>query len=392
MYKGARGSGQAGREDNSELESESITIQIRMNGTTSQNFRIAKSVLTVAIVLTLVSAIWGSGMASWLAWNEISGVESERDTVRAKLVADEVTKAISVNGALAKSDKDILREIRDSVARFVGAGISNGSARQSDSESENVFAAEKSREHRTWRRVTSESAPMMNLPVKGLSVPEPMKLESVSYFKLRQSDILRVDLAHSLEKLISGEISIIGKYRVGGVDKIVGCCGEVLVTSPDDVSTSSGVQFRAMFRARKHIELARPDIAGATLVAVKVGVLTSAHPDAKYTPWIAVDRLKADALSLAVGGDIPRKLPAKLKVTTRGKIPVQEMEKTFVDEMASEGEADVRHFPGDESEAYDAMANSTAEFHDSGTESPISNAMRILSKLRPATVEVDEEY
>ena len=68
------------------------------------------------------------------------------------------------------------------------------------------------------------------------------------------------------------------------------------------------------------------------------------------------------------------------------------MEKTFKDDMASEQQADVRHFPGDESEAYDEMASSTAEFNDSGAESPISNAMRILSKLRPATVEVDEEY
>jgi hypothetical protein len=392
MYNGAKGSVQTGKDDQSDAESESITIQIRMTGTTSQNFRVAKSVVTAAIVLTLVSALWGSGMASWLAWNEISGVETEREASRAKLVAGEVTKAISVNGALAKSDKDILREIRDSVARFVGAGMPNGSARQSGSESDSVFAAEKNREQRTWRRVTSESAPMMNLPVRRLSVPEPMKLESISYFKLRQTDILRVDLAHNMERLVSGEISVIGKYRVGGVDKIVGCCGEVLVTSPDDVSISSGVQFRAMFRARKHIELARPDIAGATLVAVKVGVLTSAHPDSKYTPWIAVDRLKADAPSLAVREEIPRKLPAELKVTTRGKIPVQEMEKTFIDEMASEGEADVRHFAGDEIEAYDAMANSTAEFNDYGTESPISNAMRILSKLRPATAEVDEEY
>jgi len=56
-----------------------VTIQIRLGGATARRIKFAREGLIIVATLTLVSGVWGAGMASWMAWSEFSGASSEKD-------------------------------------------------------------------------------------------------------------------------------------------------------------------------------------------------------------------------------------------------------------------------------------------------------------------------
>ncbi len=360
---------------------EPITIQIRLNGTSAQNFRIARGALSAAAVVTIVSALWGAGTAWWLAWNEISGASADRDMAQAKLVAGEVTKAIAANGVLARSERDLLTQIRDSFDRVIVSARGIGSAVVGAEKSDHALIAEKNRERSAYERAAEKGSPDLNLSVRGIDVGSQMKVESLAYFRSSGSDVIRIDLGHGHERMISGEIMVVAKYRSGDSEKIVGCCGDITDAGGGHVTAASGVQFRAKLRVRKHIEVQRPADDGAELLAVKIGVLTNLESGVRYSDWIQAHHRKPESLALNIDHELPRQLPKKTQPKIRGKIPKQEIEKRFSDDIVTEQAADVRHFPGDERDVYDEMAGESATFSDHGNDSALSHAMNILSRL-----------
>ena len=76
--------------DVEDSKNEPVTIQISLGGINTQNFRFGREILTGTIALTFISALWGTGMAWWIAWSYLSGAESEKQQIQAKMVAAEV--------------------------------------------------------------------------------------------------------------------------------------------------------------------------------------------------------------------------------------------------------------------------------------------------------------
>ncbi len=358
-----------------------VTIQIRLNGMTTQNFNLARRVLAFAALVTVVSAVWGAGTAWWIAWTQFSGSSSERELNHARLVASEVTKSIAANGALAHADRDLLSQIRDAFDRLMVLNRGMGSVAAFQDRTGDALLVERRREESTRMRMAGRRSPDLNVSVRGIDVGRLMKVEALSYFRLDNDDVLRVDLGHHHDRIISGEVIVLAKYTVNGAEKIVGCCGDISDGEHGQVSAASGVQFRARFRVRKHIAVSRPTEQGATLVAVKIGILTAAEPVAKYSDWIAAQPAPVEPTPVSLTQDLPKTRTKKVVHKLPGRIDRQDIEKEIAAEFSARRARVADLATDDEVMTDDEIAAESADFSDTGNESALHHAMTILSRL-----------
>ena len=102
-----------------DVQKKQMTIQIKLDGATAQTFRFGRRFLGVAATLTIASAIWGTGVAWWLAWSHVSGGNADKDTAEARFIAAEVSKSISAQGVMSDDERTLLVQIRDHFESFI---------------------------------------------------------------------------------------------------------------------------------------------------------------------------------------------------------------------------------------------------------------------------------
>jgi hypothetical protein len=363
-----------------------VTIQIRLGGATAKHIKFARDGLIVIAALTLVSGLWGAGIAWWMAWSEFSGSASEKQLIQAKIVAAEVTKSISMHGALAQSEKSLLAEIRDHFDNLLARTNLSLSRQNRAAELPVAEAREKVRETGIAMKASLSTSPDLNFNVRNASVGLPMRIEGMAFYHTADRDILRVDIGNSSNRLTTGEVTGTLKFLVDGKEIVVGCCGSEVVAADGMVKSTSGIMFRSRYHVTKHLEFSRPTGESVKLIAAKVGFLTPAQPSFVFSNWISTGHepnvavvTKSPALQVNPESDTP-------KIATR-VVPqlVEPDERPRVSLKRQQIEADLSGIEPITKES--VPAENVGSGSDEIAESPMQRAMRVLSSLRPKSAD-----
>ena len=361
-----------------------VTIQIRLGGATARHIKFAREGLIIVATLTLVSGVWGAGMASWMAWSEFSGASSEKQLAQAKVVAAEVTKSIAMHGALAQSEKGLLVEIRDHFNDILGRTTLKMSRDHVATVTPAAEAREHVRETGTAKKAGLTAYPDLNFNVRKASVSLPMRLEGLSFYHTPDRNILRVDIGNTTSRLTTGEVTATLKFLVDGNEVVVGCCGSESMSADGVAKGTSGVMFRSRYHVTKHLEFARPKGESVKLIAAQVGFLTPANPNFVFSGWISSGQEANAAVAMEAPTAQVNQTTRSAKVTTRVTPQLVEPNaRPLVSIKRQQVEADLVGIAPVTKE--DVPPENVGSESEEAPESAMQHAMRVLSSLRPKT-------
>jgi hypothetical protein len=361
-----------------------VTIQIRLGAATARHIKFAREGFVAIAALTLVSAVWGAGMAWWIAWSEFSGAASEKQLAQAKVVAAEVTKSIAMHGALAQTERSLLTEIRDHFDNLLARTTVKMSREQVATVAPAAEVLERARETGTARKARATTSPDLNFNVRNASASLPMRIEGLSFYHTADRDILRVEVGNVSSRVTTGEVTAALKFLVDGKEVVVGCCGSEPVSANGVLKATSGVMFRTRYHVTKHIEFTRPKGESVKLIAAQVGFLTPSHPTFVFSSWISSERetipvvaVETPAPQVNQDMEYPK---AAHRVTPQ---LVEPDERPRVSLKRQQIEADLSGLDPVTKET--VPAENVGSASDDIVESPMQQAMRVLSSLRPKT-------
>lgn len=286
-------------------DSKPIKIEITLSNGASQTFRFGTKIIVACVVLTVVSALWGSLTAWWIAWEKLSGTDIVRQKEHAKILVDEITEKLDVNRTNDRSEKLLLTQIRDKLDRLWKATeISNiekrifpkptsrmGVLNQASNRIKVDFSSSLANEKRIQAEITS--SPTTVYSVKHFRSDLPVGVDSISHFALQDSDVIKVGLtAVNSTDHVPGEILSLVKYDVDGSDVIVSCCG---LSSLGSSMTNAGfttVQFNFRKNVSKFMEVLRPKGNSVRVKEVKIGIASGTSKELLYSRWLKGTCLK----------------------------------------------------------------------------------------------------
>jgi hypothetical protein len=278
------------REAQSTETGEAIRINVTLADGSTRSFRVGMRIVSSAMVLMIVSGLWGAFAAWWVALDKISGADHQRSIVLAKVVADEVTKALSAKHTTLPALAGQINGLGDRTE-----SVPSSPEAKLSTKVERVPTGPRallSKEHEAAAKSHIEGLPRTRLNVPDFAADQPIRINSISHFGAADRDIFRVNLA-SVDSgtTESGEIIVLAKYMNGDTETVVGCCDSYSSTQGQS-KVPLGVLFRVKNGVEKFLEIAKPTGQIGNMVAFKVGLRTSETESPLFSEWVSAPKSK----------------------------------------------------------------------------------------------------